>query len=64
MFITAKIAFIFTSLSEVHNSLFFFILFNNLTFTPEYQYAYSPYYSLYIFQGADKENLFNNEEFL
>ena len=27
-------------------------------------YPYSPYYSLYISQGADKENLFNNQQLL
>ena len=31
---------------------------------PYHQYAYSPYCSLYISQGADKENLFNNQELL
>ena len=30
--------------------------------TPWYQYAYSPYCSIYIYKGADKENLFNNPE--
>ena len=29
-------------------------------YTPKHQYAYSPYCSLYISLGADKENLFNN----
>ena len=33
-------------------------------FTPQHQYAYSPYCSLYISLGADKENLFNNQEVL
>ena len=28
----------------------------------ENQYAYSPYCSLYISKGADKENLFNNQD--
>ena len=32
--------------------------------TPQHQYAYSPYCSLYIFWGADKENLFNNQGLL
>ena len=32
-------------------------------FTPKHQYAYSPYCSLYISLGADKENLFNNQSF-
>ena len=27
-----------------------------------HQYAYSPYCSLYISKGAEKENLFNNRE--
>ena len=27
-----------------------------------HQYAYSPYCSLYIFKGRDKENAFNNQE--
>ena len=31
-----------------------------LTLSP--QYAYSPYSSPYICWGADKENLFNNQE--
>ena len=30
----------------------------------EHQYAYSPCCSLYISQGADKENLFNGPELL
>ena len=30
---------------------------------PIHQYAYSPYCSLYISQGAEKENLFNSQEF-
>ena len=30
--------------------------------TPLHQYAYSPYWSLFISYGADKENLFNNQE--
>ena len=33
-------------------------------FTPQHQYAYSPYCSLYIPWCAGKENLFNNQEFL
>ena len=28
----------------------------------EHQYAYSPYCSLYISKGADKENLSNNQD--
>ena len=28
------------------------------------QYSYSPYCYLYIYQGADKEGLSNNQEFL
>ena len=32
-------------------------------FTPQYQYAYSPYCSLYISLGADKESLFYKQEF-
>ena len=31
-------------------------------FTPQHRYAFSPYCSLYIFQGADKENLFINQK--
>ena len=31
-------------------------------FTPLEQYVYSPYCSPYISQGADKENLLNNQE--
>ena len=31
-------------------------------FKPQHQYAYYPYCSPYIFKGADKENLFNNQE--
>ena len=31
---------------------------------PYQQFSYSPYCSLYISQGADKENLFNNQELL
>ena len=39
---------------------------HNEPFTPQNQThcAYSPYCSLYISQGADKENLFNNQELL
>lgn len=33
-----------------------------LPFTPWYQYAYSQYSSLHKSKGADKENLFNNQE--
>ena len=33
-------------------------------FTPKHWYQYSPYHSLYISYGADKENLFCNHEFL
>ena len=33
-----------------------------LTLYSLYQYAYSPYCSLHKLQGADKENLFNNQE--
>ena len=33
-------------------------------FTPWHQYAYSPYCSLYIFSGADKENFLNDQELL
>ena len=29
--------------------------------TPQHQYAHSPYCSLYISKGADKEKLFNNQ---
>ena len=32
--------------------------------TPPHQYAYSPYCPLNISKGADKENLFTNQEFL
>ena len=32
--------------------------------TPKHQQAYSPYCSLYISQGADKENLCNNQKLL
>ena len=34
------------------------------TFTPLCWYAYSPYCSLYISHGTDKENLFDNQELL
>ena len=40
------------------------ILIGSLPFTPQRQYSYSSYCSLYIYQGADKENLSNNQEFL
>ena len=30
-------------------------------FTPQHQYTYSPYCSLYISHGADEENLFNHQ---
>ena len=33
-------------------------------FTPQYQFAYSPYCSLYISLGVGKENLFNSQELL
>ena len=36
----------------------------NEAFTYRDQYTYSPYCSLYISQGADKENLFHNQQFL
>ena len=34
------------------------------SFTPKHHQTYSPYCSLNIFQGTDKENLFNNQELL
>ena len=33
-------------------------------FTPYHQYAYSPYLSLDISTGSDKENLFSNQQLL
>ena len=33
-------------------------------FTPSHWYTYSPYCSLCIYQGADEENLFNNQKLL
>ena len=36
---------------------------DHLSFTSKHQYAYSLYCSLHIFQGADKENLYNNQYF-
>ena len=36
----------------------------SLPFTPKHQYSYSPYCSLYVYWGADKENLSNSQEFL
>ena len=35
---------------------------STLTFYTENQYAYSPYCFLYISKGADKKNLFTNQE--
>ena len=35
---------------------------NYYPFTPKCEYAYSPYCSVYISQGADKENMLNNHE--
>ena len=34
------------------------------TFSLYHQFAYSPFCSLYISLGVDKENLFNNQELL
>ena len=36
----------------------------NEPFAPWHHYEYSPYRSLYIFFGADEENLINNQELL
>ena len=35
-----------------------------LTLYTQYQQSYSPYCSLNIYNGADKKNLSNNQEFL
>lgn len=37
---------------------------NNEPFTPQHQCAYSTNFSLHICSDADKENFFNNREFL
>ena len=49
-----------------NRSAIFFICWNitYLLLIPLYQYAYSPYCSLYISYGTDKENLLNNQELL
>ena len=48
------------TLSLLFCSCLFVFCFQPLT--PETQYAYSPYCSLYISWGTDKENLFNKKE--
>ena len=55
---------LFFSFSLIYLFCFVFFFVTVLPFTPRRQYAYSHYCYLYISQGADKENLFSNQEFL